>query len=217
MPCARTVSTPSSTCAARSADESSAPIARPPVVSVESACDRCSQPIIGRHGRRSSPALVRGVDADGHRRLAVGQRRRRHRLGPRALDVRRRTAPRPRTGARRPASPVVSAYGGCGTASTSPPPWSTGASTARRRRRRRPDSRRPRRRRPSRASPGRGRRRRDSPLGGASSRQLAARGVAAARPIRCLPVGSCVAPVDVIGPPTVRRRASRTAPSPSAA
>ena len=55
MPCARTLVTPSSSCAARSALLSSSPITRPPVVSVDTACERCSLPIIGRHGRSRTP------------------------------------------------------------------------------------------------------------------------------------------------------------------
>jgi hypothetical protein len=54
MPCARTWVTPSSACAADSAEDSSSPITRPPVVSCDSACERCSLPIIIRHGRGSS-------------------------------------------------------------------------------------------------------------------------------------------------------------------
>ena len=117
--------TPSSSWAARSAELSSSPITRPPVVSVESACERCSLPIIGRHGRGSSPttfaastatvtgpASARGV-AD-----TISD------IGPPTWTSESDETAYHRS---RPGSPVVSTYGGCGTEVTSRPWWSRGS------------------------------------------------------------------------------------------
>ena len=105
---------------------SSAPIGRPPVVSSERVWERCSLPIIGRHGRGSgrTSALASTststaptgsasvVDSTGALR------------GPSTW-----TSDRVATAYQRgtPGVPVVSAYGGCGTASTSRPAWSSGS------------------------------------------------------------------------------------------
>ena len=99
---------------------------RPPVVSVASMCERCSLPIIGRHGRGSSPSRsaaststvtapagpATGVDSTGSLR------------SPSTC-----TSESDATAYHRevPGVPVVSAYGGWGTASTSRPAWSSGS------------------------------------------------------------------------------------------
>ena len=125
--CARTWVTPSSSCAARSAAVSSAPIGRPPVVSSESVWERCSLPTIGRHGRGSGRTSV----------LASTSTRTGSEPARRARSTRRACCADPRRGRRTsvatayqrgtPGVPVVSAYGGCGTASTSRPAWSSGS------------------------------------------------------------------------------------------
>lgn len=59
MPCARTVSTPSSSRVIRSASVSSSPMGRPPVSSVLRRYDRCSEPTMSFQGRGRSPLVRR--------------------------------------------------------------------------------------------------------------------------------------------------------------
>ena len=126
MACARTWLTPSSSCAAFSAAVSSSPITRSPVVSVDSMCERCSLPIIGRHGRgrvpSSSAASTSTVTpAAGPASDAAETASQR---SPSTCTSDREVTEYHRVS---PGVPVVSAYGGWGTASTSRPAWSTGS------------------------------------------------------------------------------------------
>jgi hypothetical protein len=98
---------------------------RPPVVSVDSACDKCSLPIIGRHGRLSSPtsfdASTMTVTGPASATAAplTGED-----SGPSTwTSESEETAYHLST----PGLQVVSTYGGCGTASTSRPAWSSGS------------------------------------------------------------------------------------------
>ena len=94
-------------------------------MSVESACDRCSAPIIGRHGRGSSSttfdastSTVTGPAADSsgvHDTTAEGT--------PSTCTSESDDTAYHRSS---PGVPVVSTYGGCGTEVTSRPPWSSG-------------------------------------------------------------------------------------------
>ena len=89
------------------------------------ACERCSLPIIGRHGRGSSPT---SVDAStdtvtGPVGSVAGVADTRSDSGPSTC-----TSDSEDTAYHRscPGVPVVSTYGGWGTASTSWPAWSSG-------------------------------------------------------------------------------------------
>ena len=98
----------------------------PPTVSSLSRRLRCSEPIIGRHGRGSSRTTVprstrtstsAGSSAGSEAATTSSP------AGPvTSTSVTVATAYRYTT----PGSPVVSAYGPCGTARTSPPWWSSG-------------------------------------------------------------------------------------------
>jgi hypothetical protein len=98
----------------------------PLVVSVEIACERCSLPIIGRHGRGSSPssAPASTVSVTGLVGAAAGVAETAGDTGPSMFTSDSDDTVYQRC---RPGSPVVSTYGGWGTASTSRPAWSSGS------------------------------------------------------------------------------------------
>ena len=71
MACARTASTPSSSRTIRNASARSSPTGSPPGPSPRRRSARCSEPIIGRHGRWTGPVERVGVDDDAHLAFAL--------------------------------------------------------------------------------------------------------------------------------------------------
>ena len=115
MPCARTERRAELLAEIRNASASSSPTWRPPGPMPRSSIARCSEPIIGRHGRSTGPRSLRASTAISTAAAAIRPGRRPRRARTAARPARRSTtAPRPRTRRTGHRSPVVSTYGGCG-------------------------------------------------------------------------------------------------------